>query len=268
MKLITLMTDFGLLDGYVGIMKGVIYGIAPEARIVDISHLIHPQNVLEGSLVWNRSYLFFPEGTVHVGVVDPGVGTQRRPIAARIGKNFYVCPDNGLITPILEQAERDGQAVEIVHLNQPRFWLPEISNVFHGRDIFAPSAAYLANGTVLSEMGDPISNPLRRPIPQPERMPGGCRGQIVTVDHFGNLGTNIAAEWVIGLHSGSQSGLQFRVGGRVINGLSKTFGEKAPGEFVALIDSDGCLAMAVVNGDAAKALDAKPGDPVEVIYGS
>lgn len=263
MKLITLMTDFGLRDGYEGIMKGVIYRIAPEARIVDISHLIQPQNVLEGSLVWNRSCAFFPDGTVHVGVVDPGVGTQRRPIAARIGRHLFVCPDNGLITPLLEQAERSGEDVEIVHLNQPRFWLPQVSNVFHGRDIFAPAAAHLANGVPLSEIGAPISDPVRRPIPQPEALAGGCRGQVVTIDHFGNLGTNIGQEWV-----SERRELHVRTGGRVISGLSKTFGEKAAGEMVALIDSDGCLAVAMVNGDAASALGVKPGDPVEVFYGS
>lgn len=263
MKLITLMTDFGLRDGYDGVMKGVIYRIAPDARIVDISHLIAPQSILEGSLVWNRSCSFFPEGTVHVGVVDPGVGTQRRPIAARLGKYFYVCPDNGLITPMLEQAEQAGEVVQIVHLNQPRFWLPQISNVFHGRDIFSPVAAHLANGVPLEEVGTPISDPVRRPLPQPERLASGWRGQIVTVDHFGNLGTNITQEMILG-----QGSLKFQVAGRMITGLSKTFGEKAPGELVAFIDSDGCLAIAVVNGDAASAFGARPGDLVEVLFNS
>jgi S-adenosylmethionine hydrolase len=244
-------------------MKGVIYRIAPDARIVDISHLISPQAILEGSLVWNRSCSFFPEGTVHVGVVDPGVGTQRRPIAARLGKYFYVCPDNGLITPMLEQAEQAGEVVQIVHLDQPRFWLPQISNVFHGRDIFSPVAAHLANGVPLEEVGTPISDPVRRPLPHPERLESGWRGQIVTVDHFGNLGTNITQEMIQG-----QGGLKFQVAGRTITGLSKTFGEKASGELVAFIDSDGCLAIAIVNGDAAGAFDARPGDPVEVFFNS
>jgi len=117
-------------------MKGVIYRITPDAKIADISHAIRPQDVREGSLVWFRSIPFFPPGTIHVGVVDPGVGTNRRPIAARLGEHYFVCPDNGLITPLLEQAEQAGEPVEIVHLDQPRFWLPEVSNVFHGRDIF------------------------------------------------------------------------------------------------------------------------------------
>lgn len=261
MKLITLMTDFGLRDGYSGVMQGVIYRIAPNVKIVDISHLISPQNVLEGSLVWNRSYPFFPEGTVHVAVVDPGVGTARRPIAAHLGKQYYVCPDNGLITPILEQAEQSGETVEIVHLNQPRFWLPQISNVFHGRDIFAPVAAHLANGVALSELGTPINDPVRRPIPQPEKTKDGWRGQLISIDHFGNLSTNVSEEILKGARN-----LQFRIAGRTIQGLSKTFGDRSKGDLIALIDSDGCLAIAIVNGDAARTLGVHAGDPVEIIF--
>ena len=261
MKLITLMTDFGLRDGYDGVMKGVIYRIAPDAKIVDISHLISPQNILEGSLVWSRSCAFFPEGTVHVGVVDPGVGTPRRPLAAQIGKFFYVCPDNGLLTPMLEQAEQSGETVQVVYLDQPRFWLSNISHVFHGRDIFSPVAAHLANGVPLTEVGTPITDPIRSPIPKPEQMEGGLRGQVISIDHFGNLSTNITQEMVTGRRD-----LQFRVAGRTIEGLSKTFGERASGEMVAFIDSDGNLAIAIVNGDAARALNVKSGDGVEVSF--
>lgn len=261
MKLITLMTDFGLRDGYDGVMKGVIYRIAPDAQIVDISHLISPQNILEGSLVWSRSYAFFPEGTVHVGVIDPGVGTQRRPIAAQVGKSFYVCPDNGLLTPIFEQAEQSGEPVQVVHLDQPRFWLGEVSNVFHGRDIFSPVAAHLANGVPLTEVGTPITDPVRKPVPQPERLKDGWRGQVISVDHFGNLSTNISQEMLNGLRD-----LQFRIAGLTITGLSKTFGERAVGEPVALIDSDGSLAIAIVNGDAAREFNVKPGDSVDVSF--
>ncbi len=259
MKFITLLTDFGTHDGYTGVMHGVIYRIAPDAKIIDISHTVHPQDLQEGSLIWSRSYNFFPEGTVHVGVVDPGVGTQRRPIAAHIGPYFYVCPDNGLITPILEQAEKNGESIEIVHTDQPRFWLPQISNVFHGRDIFSPVGAHLANGVPLTELGTPIPDPIRSGLPLPQALENGWRGEIVSIDHFGNLSTNLKQSHVTG-----KQNIRVRAGDREIQGMVKTFGERAKGDLVALIDSDGSLAIAVVNGDAARETGIKVGDPVEV----
>lgn len=259
MKLITLMTDFGQRDGYTGVMKGVILRIAPDAQFVDITHEIPPQNVLQGALVWSRSCPYFPQETVHVGVVDPGVGTARRPMAARIGHATYVCPDNGLITPILESAEAAGEPVEMVELNQPRFWLPEVSNVFHGRDIFAPVAAHLASGVPLHEVGSPINDPVRKHAPVPQRLPDGWRGEVVEVDHFGNLGTNLAPD-----HLGGARAIRFTIAGQEIQGLSRTFGDRPPGELTALIDSTGMLAVAVVNGSAAGKLGVAVGEPVEV----
>jgi len=148
-KIITLTTDFGLRDGYPGVMKGVILRITPDTHIIDISHFVRPQNILEGSLILNRTYPFFPDGTVHILVIDPGVGTSRRPIAAHLGNQYYVCPDNGLLTGPLVEAEKEGQFIEIVHLNQPKYWLREVSHVFHGRDVFAPVAAHIAAGVPL-----------------------------------------------------------------------------------------------------------------------
>lgn len=260
MKIITLLTDFGTRDGYTGVMRGVIYGIAPDAQIADITHTIRPQNILEGALVWNRSYPFFPEGTVHVAVVDPGVGTQRRPIAARIGNHFFVCPDNGLLTPMLKEAENNHQLVEVVHLDQPRFWLPQVSNVFHGRDIFSPAAAHLANGVRLVELGTPVSDPVRIEIPRSERISGGWRGQVLSVDHFGNLRTNLVRSQVEGL-----TDLRVRIAGQEIRGLSETFGEHPQGTLIALIDSDDDLAVSIVGGSAARELGAEIGSQVEVV---
>src|SRR5512137_720462 len=153
MPLITLTTDFGLKDGFVGTMKGVIWSICPSAQIADISHAIAPQNVLEGALVLWHAHAFFPPGTVHVAVVDPGVGTRRRPLAARIGEHFFVGPDNGLFTPEYEEAEKNGWLLEIVHLTNEKYFLPQVSRTFHGRDIFAPAAAHLADGVRLGELG-------------------------------------------------------------------------------------------------------------------
>lgn len=260
MKYISLLTDFGLRDGYDGVMKGVIYRIAPEVQITDISHTIRPQNVREASLIWSRSYPYFPEGTVHVAVVDPGVGTHRRPLAAKIGQHFFVCPDNGLITPILEAAEAAGETTEIVHLNQPRFWLPQVSNVFHGRGIFAPSAAHISNGTPLTQMGSPISDPVRIHQPEPQKQNNGWKGEVITVDNFGNLGTNLSQEALKGMKN-----ILVRIGDVEIQGLVKTFGERKPGDLVALIDSDDFLAISVVNGNAARTLHLDLGAPLEVI---
>src|SRR5690349_21794857 len=146
MTVITLTTDFGLRNGFVGIMKGVIYRIAPQVEIVDISHGIAPQDVHEGAYTLWRAVPFFPPSTIHVYVVDPGVGTQRRALAARLGEHYFVGPDNGLLTPLIEEAERNHQPIEFIHLNNPKYWLPKISRTFHGRDIFAPTAAHLATG--------------------------------------------------------------------------------------------------------------------------
>ena len=146
MSIITITTDFGIKNEFVGVMKGVIYSVAPDVNIVDLTHSIAPQNVLEGAFAVWRAYSFFPQNTVHLFVVDPGVGTKRRPIAARIGDAFFVGPDNGLLTPIIEDAERDHKPMEFVHLEDPKYFLPTISRTFHGRDIFSPVTAHLANG--------------------------------------------------------------------------------------------------------------------------
>lgn len=261
MKYISLMTDFGLRDGYTGVMKGVIYRIAPDVQIADISHAISPQNVLEGCLVWGRSYAYFPAGTIHVGVVDPGVGTQRRPLAAKIGDYYFVCPDNGLLTIPLGEAEKAGKPVEIVHLDQPRYWLPQVSNVFHGRDIFSPVAAHLAAGVPLKDLGDPIRDPVRLDIPQPQAKQNGWQGEVILIDQFGNIATNLTPE-----HLSGRMDVQVQIGSQKIDGLVKTFGERKPGEWAAMIGSDNYLEIAIVNGNAAGEIHARVGDPVEVKF--
>ena len=261
MSIITLLTDFGLKDGNVGAMKGVIWKIAPEAQIADLSHLISPQDVQEAALILSRSAPYFPPGTIHLAVVDPGVGTVRRPLAARLGEYFYVLPDNGLITLLLEQAEAASDRVEFVHLNQLQYWLPKVSHVFHGRDIFAPCAAYLANGVLLQDLGTPIHDPQRLKFPVPTRTPQGLRGEVIHIDHFGNLSTSIRRQ-----HLGEPSVARVRLGGVEIAGLVKTFGERPTGELVALYGSTDYLIVSVVNGSAAQKLGVKVGDPVEVSW--
>jgi S-adenosylmethionine hydrolase len=259
-KCISLLTDFGIRDGNVGVMKGVIWSIAPETQIADLSHTGEAQNILAGSIVLGRSVPYFPEGSVHVAVVDPGVGTARRPIAAKLGSRYFVGPDNGLLTILLDQAEKDNQPVQIVHLNQPKYWLPVISHVFHGRDIFAPVAAHIVNGVPLTELGTEISDPVRKYIPKPEKTPHGWKGEIIYIDHFGNLASNIRIENLEGVKD-----LDVKLCGETVTGLVKTFGEKKPGELVNLYGSTGDLIVSVVNGNAASLLNAHSGDKFEVI---
>jgi hypothetical protein len=257
--LITLMTDFGLQDSYVGVMKGVIYGFAPDARLVDVTHLIQPQNVHAAAVLLSHSAYYFPENTVHVFVVDPGVGTARRPIAARIGSQKFVGPDNGTLTLVLARAQGEGWPIEIVHLNQPQYWLSVISNSFHGRDIFSPVAARLATGTPLTAVGTPITDPVRLPIASVQRTAQGVRGEIIHIDHFGNLGTNLSHSDLADLGA-----VRIKVQGVEVDGLTKTFGDRPAGEVMAMIDSYGNLEVAVVNGNAQQRLGAQVGDAVEI----
>ena len=261
MKFITLLTDFGVRDGYVGVMKGVIYGIAPDAQIADITHTISPQNVMEGALALGRAAPYFPEGTVHVAVVDPGVGTNRHPIAARIGGYGYVGPDNGLFTVVLERAERHGEPVKIVQLDRRSYWLPEVSNVFHGRDIFAPVGAHLANGVALEELGSPVEDIIRLEMPVVQATQNGLRGQVISVDNFGNLATNIHRS---DLPPAEVDHLVVSVAGVEIRGLVRTFGSRPTGELIALFGTANDLLVSVVNGSAAERLGVAVGAPVDV----
>ncbi len=262
MAIITLITDFGLKDGNVGVMKGVIWGISPDVKIADLSHTIAPQNIPEAALILYRSGPYFPPGTVHVVVVDPGVGTDRRPIAASIGSQFYVGPDNGILTMWMEHAEKEDLPTQFVHLDQAEFWLPDVSHVFHGRDIFAPAAAHLASGIALDALGTSIHDPLRLELPQPARTASGLVGEVIHIDHFGNISTNIRREHLEG--ASGLDRLTLRLAGVEIHGMVQTFGTRQPGELVALFGSTGSLIVSVVNGSAAQRLRAKPGDRVDL----
>ena len=265
MPIITLMTDFGIKDGNVGVIKGVIWSICPDAKIADLSHLIHPQAVQEAALLTLRSAPYFPENTVHVIVVDPGVGTIRRPLAAQIGKQRYVCPDNGVLTMILERAEREGWPVEFVHLDKSKYWLPTVSCVFHGRDIFAPSAAYFARGVLLNELGSNITDPFRLNIPQPQRTENSLVGEVIYIDHFGNISSNIQEEH-LGKSLDNKTAITVKLGGKEIHGMVDTFGARPVGTLIALIGSTGNLIVSLVNGDAATYLKTKIGDKIKVIF--
>jgi S-adenosyl-L-methionine hydrolase (adenosine-forming) len=273
MKFITILTDFGLQDGFVGVMKAIILGIAPEARIADVCHLIEAQNVLQGAFVLGRTVPYFPSGTIHIAVVDPGVGTARRPIAVRLRlvengqpvTHFLVGPDNGLFTYLYQRAESQllpgsPSPIETVHLDRPEYWRDEISAVFHGRDIFAPVAAHLANGTLLDRLGTPILDEIRLPIPAVERSEGEARGQVVLIDSFGNLLTNLERR-----HLAALGAVRVRLRGVEIDGISPTFGSRPVGELAAVYGEEADLTIAVVNGSAQAQLGAQVGDPVQVV---
>jgi len=258
MGLITLLTDFGYRDSYVGILKGVIWGLAPGVQIADLTHEIEPQNIFQAALVLGESWPYFPAGTVHLAIVDPGVGTTRRPLAVRFGAQYFVGPDNGLAGLLIEASGQDWQAV---NLDQPTYWLPLVSRTFHGRDIFAPVAAHLATGISMEALGSPISDPVRLAIPHPTRTSDGWLGQVIAVDVFGNLATNLRVDNIPG-----RVQVVVHVAGRRIIGLVQNFGSGKPGELVALIDSYGRLAVAVVNEDAANVLHVRTGSPVKVDF--
>jgi len=260
MTVITLTTDFGEKDGFTGVLKGVIWGIYPEAQIADITHAITPQNIFEGSMAIFRAAPFFPKGTVHIAVVDPGVGTNRRLLAARLGDHYCVGPDNGIFTPLLEDAEKRNLAMEFVHLDKPDYWLPDVSHTFHGRDIFAPVGAHLAKGVSLDFVGTPIFDPVRIGLPKPIRTSEGWEAHVTVEDIFGNLTSDLRAD-----HLGGHTEVSFIIAGHEVSGLVESYGWKKPGDLVAVVDSEGYIEIAVVNGSAAKILNARVGDPIRII---
>ena len=259
-SLITLTTDFGIGDGTVGMMKGVILGINPDASIVDLTHSLPPQAIPLAAYVLRRAYHYFPQGTIHVVVVDPGVGTDRRPIALHTSHASFVAPDNGVLTYVLGDLDAADPPPRLVHLDDAAYWLPQVSNVFHGRDIFAPVAAHLSLGTPIEDLGPPIDDPVRLPAPHLSRQPGKITGQLMYIDHFGNLLTNIPAADLSSLGNT----LTTSVGQAQIHGLSPTFAHGSPGQPIVYIDSSGHLAIAAVNASAQDLLESHVGERVQV----
>ncbi|MCS6962715.1 MAG: SAM-dependent chlorinase/fluorinase [Thermoflexus sp.] len=276
MRIITLTTDFGDEDGYVGTMKGVILSIAPEVRLVDLSHHIPPQDIRRAAFVVAEAAPYFPPGTIHVAVVDPGVGSARRALIVETERALFVGPDNGLFSFILDNhPEARGYSIE-----EPAYRLPQVSYTFHGRDVFAPAAAYLARGVPPAAFGPPVTDPVRLPPPRLELSEERIGGEILHADRFGNLVTSIGRlQW-----QGATLVLQpafgplarrfpvvFRakearveIGDRIIQGIVHTFAEGQPGELIAYPGSSGFLEIGLVNGCAAAALEARRGDPVVV----
>jgi S-adenosylmethionine hydrolase len=238
---ITLLTDFGWGDGYIGAMKGVILSINPDCRIVDLAHEIPPHDVMGAALVAGQTYPCFPSGTIHVAVVDPGVGGPRRPLVLETDCYCFVGPDNGCFTFVLKRQKK----IEAYALTEERFHLPRVSNTFHGRDIFAPVAAHLAAGVPPAAMGPPIeiTDLTILPIPDPVSEGETLRGEVIGVDSFGNLVTNISQE-ILGAFAPDEV-VEIEIGGERVKGLRSSYGEGKTGEIIVLWGSAGLLEISL-----------------------
>jgi len=249
--IITLTSDFGLRDAYLGIMKGVILGIFPKAQLVDLSHNIEPQNIPEASYILLSAVKFFPPGTVHLAVVDPGVGSARRAIIVESKKQFLVGPDNGIFTDFITAESK------IYELTEQKFFLNKISQTFHGRDIFAPVSAHLAKGVSPEELGTPIQDPVLSARPQPKMIEGKIQGEVIYIDRFGNLITNIPEAMI-------PKRPIIRIMGKEIIGLAKNYAEQAPRTLIAIIGSAGFLEISLTQGNASEKLKAGIGQALEL----
>ena len=257
-RIITLMTDFGTSDHYVGVMKGVILNINPQVQVVDITHAIPPQDVHGAAFLIDSAYRYFPTGTIHVIVVDPGVGSERRAIVCQTETAYFVCPDNGILTHILRNAER----IHTVAVENSAYFLPQVSNTFHGRDIFAPVAAHLSRGVPIGKLGSPVAQPIQFPLPSPEVMNNTIIGQVIWIDSFGNLVTNISRGLLESLEG--RDSLVIHAGGVEINHLNHSYAESAVGEALAIVGSFNRLEISINQGDAAQVLDLKRGDTITI----
>ena len=254
--IITLTTDFGTRDAYVGIMKGVICSVLPSVRIVDITHLIPPQRILDAALLVEAAYPWFPPGTVHIVVVDPGVGTQRRPVAVDAGGQLFVGPDNGVLSaPLAEPGVRVHEITEVV------YELPDRSDTFHGRDVFAPAAAHLASGLEIDRLGPWVSDWQRLDLPKPRVTKGRIVGVILRTDRFGNALSNIPRSMLREIGAGPYA---VQVGSKSYGELRRRYQDAALGEALALTGSDGRIEIAVSGGNAAETLRIRPGDRIVV----
>jgi len=253
---ITLTTDFGLKDPYAAVMKGVILSINPAARIIDISHSVKAGSIMQAAVLIKEAYPFFPKGTIHVAVIDPGVGGKRRPILVKTENHIFVGPDNGVFWPII----KDHKQTAIIHVTESRYFLPDISHTFHGRDIFAPVAAHISRGIDPLEMGQAIDDPVPLELPVPEQRGDSLYGRVMRIDHFGNLITNVKKR-DLEEFLGPESSVII-AGKVVIEGLRSTYSEVRAGETLALIGSSGCLEISVNTGRASDIAETDPEDIV------
>ncbi len=264
-SVVTLLTDFGGRDAFVGIMKGVILGIHPDTVLVDLCHEIPAHDIMGGSFLLHTAAKAFPQGTIHVGVVDPGVGGPRRPILAELDGQVFVAPDNGLLSyPLAAAADRRTR-----HLTAQEYWRDPVSASFHGRDIFAPVAGHLAAGVEPARLGSVVDDPVLLAIPRPRVVAdGSLQGTVLWVDRFGNCITNVAQGDLASLGPTGGRRVRVRVGGRVLGTLVAYYGELAPGAAGAILGSAGYVELFSNQRDFAGQWGVGNGDPVFFEVGS
>jgi S-adenosylmethionine hydrolase len=262
--IITFTTDFGIMDAYVAIMKGVVLGITPHATLIDYTHGIIPGNIIQAAYLLHSGYRYFPRGTVHLVVVDPGVGSRRRAIALQTPEAAFVGPDNGVLAKIAADAQHEwGDSVRLIELTEPSFWLPNPSPTFHGRDIFAPVAAQIVKGTSFTALGRPIDKLVQLEKCEPKRVGENVLvGQIIHIDQFGNCITNITYQDL--QNHGIGDKLVTNIIDQQLSGLFRTYSDGEVGIPMSLIGSSGHLELAVRNGSAAKQLGVGIGDKCRV----
>lgn len=253
---VTLLTDFGLEDEYAAVVKGVILGINPSVTLVDISHELLPGDIRRAGWLLSWAWRYFPRGSVHLAVVDPGVGSGRKILCLEYQGHFFLAPDNGLLTPIL----REIRSPRLTAVTQKRFALKKISSTFHGRDIFAPAAAYLSKGTSPRQLGDRVGSWKRFLIADPVFEKKSARGEIIAFDRYGSAITNLPGKRLAPMASSGQ--LNFRVKGRKLSGLKHSYADSPKGSPLAVIGSRGLLEIAVNLGSARSKWRLQIGDPV------
>jgi S-adenosylmethionine hydrolase len=267
-RVITLTTDFGTSDAYVGVMKGVILGINPNVQVVDITHAVPPQDIHEAAFLIHSAYRYFPKGTIHVIVVDPGVGSDRQAIICQTDHAFFVCPDNGILSYLLPEIENDEEQLwHVVAIQNRAYYLPEVSQTFHGRDIFAPVAAHLSLGVLIGDIGPPVQNLVRFPMPRLTISDDKLTGEIIKIDSFGNVITSISESLLTRLGSKPTQRTpvyEVTVGNITLKCLNRTYAESEIGAPLAIIGSSGMLEIAVNGGSAAQVLGLKHGDTVTI----
>lgn len=276
--IITLLTDFGDQDEYVGAMKGVILGIAPDAQIVDITHQVKAQNVSQAASILDKTYRYFPPHTIHIVVVDPGVGSARQPIAVQAARGIFVAPDNGVLTHIRSREPES----KVILLDRTEYWLPSPSNTFHGRDIFSPVGAHLAAGVPFNKLGKSLSEMIMLPMPPLVVTSTTIKGEVIRIDHFGNALTNIAPlrwldehrlEFSGDIQPGSPSPIQIDVhtaritcGWHTVDAVHANYSQVPAGQALALVSGSGELEVAVCQGSASDQFAIQVGSPVTLQF--
>ncbi len=258
--IVTLTTDFGGNDHLVAAMKGVILKINPDVRVVDISHNVLPFDILDGALVIGQAYKYWPLRTIHVVVVDPGVGSARRPILVSGDQHYFVAPDNGVLSMVYEREEK----VTVRHITAEHYFQNPVSQTFHGRDIFAPVAAWLAKNGQAPSFGEEVTDFVRFTMPKPKTANGATKGVVLKIDHFGNLITNLTAEDAPQILTGAA--FKLSVANKEVSKLAQSYSQCAQGEPFAIIGSSGFLEISMSKGNAARTLGAQRGAEVTLQF--